>query len=176
MANNQTLDLKKKFGLMLCYLFDAGFSLEYISHKIVHDSFFLFFENNDALSFLQLPIETIVEKVFLKRVYIDYSKPVQSELFWAGTMYVSLLLNKRVPLQRSVLILPLAKMVSLFDPYHEMNDAQLLQRYDEEEQRQSVLKLLNDQGLSMRQLSMILGINLNTLLSYTDNRKLFAMS
>lgn len=180
MGNNKEEQIKHKFGLLLFHLADAGFTYEYIEHRIIHDPFFLFLERNDADAFLEKPLEDIIDEVFHKRVYIDYGKPIASEIYWAGEMYISLLLNNKTPLQRSILAIPVLKMLSLFSPYHEMNEAKLISRYQEEEGKASLLRLLlvdkakND--ISVRQLSLLLGITERTLRSYYDNNRLFAAS
>lgn len=176
MASSKEADAKSKFGLLMHYLVALGFSFELIEQHVIHGPYFQFFEHNDLDAFLDKPIEDIVEQIFHKQVYIDYSKPIASEIYWAGEMYVSLLLNLRIPLQRSFLVLGLGKMISLFHPYHEMNDMKLHEHYLQEEKSCSVLQLLMDRKHSMQQLSFLIGINRNTLLSYLDNQKLFAMS
>ena len=168
--------LKNKFGLVIYYLVESGFSYEYIQHKIVHDKYFLFFENNDLDSFLNKPIENIINEKFGKQIYIDYSRPISSEVFWAGQMYITLLLNHQIPLQRSILVYPLEKMISLFNPYHEMNESQLCERYLEDERHRSILKLLIDNSVTIRQLSILTNISQRTLISYMNNERLYSMT
>lgn len=177
MASDQINEIKSKFGTLLYQLIASGFSYEYIEHQIVHNPYFLFFERNDIDSFLSAPIENIVFGVFHKQIYIDYSRPLASEIFWAGQMYISLLLNYSVPLQRSILIYPLEKMISLFNPYHEMGNDKLCKRYLEDEKRTSVLKrLLQLEDITTVRLSLLTGINKNTVIRYTNNDALLSMS
>lgn len=176
MANNRIGEIKTRFGLLINYLVESGFSYELIEHKIIHNKCFLFFEDNNVEVFLSKPIENIIGEVFGKQVYIDYSKSIASDVFWAGQMYITLLANYYVPIQRSLLIYPLSKMIGLFNPYHEMNDDQLCQRYLEDEKTTSVLKKLIDKELIIKNLSFLIGIKEKTLLSYKDNERLFAMS
>ena len=176
MASSLNADIKTKFGLLIYHLAAAGFSYEHIQEKVVRDPYFLCFERNETEAFLATPIETIVQEVFHKQIYIDYTAPFASEIFWAGQMYMSLLLNYGVPLQRSFLVYPLEKMVSLFDPYHEMGDGRLCLRYLEDEAKTSVLKTLMDGKFTARQLSVLTGISYSAAIKYQNNQTLFGMS
>jgi len=176
MANNVNADIKTKFGLLICHLVASGFSFELIQDKVVRDPYFLFLERNDVDGFLSTPIETIVLEVFHKQIYIDYTAPIASEIFWAGQMYVSLLLNHGVPLQRSFLVYPLEKMIGLFDPYHEMGDDRLCLRYLEDEAKTSVLRVLMEGRLSARQLAFLAGVSYSAVIKYQSNESLFGMS
>jgi len=176
MASNVNADVKTKFGLLICHLTASGFSYEHIQEKVMRDPFFLCFERNEVNRFLATPIETIVSEVFHKQIYIDYSAPIASEIFWAGQMYISLLLNHGVPLQRSLLVYPLEKMISLFNPYHEMADDRLCLRYLEDEAKTSVLKSVMEGKISARQLSVLTGISYSAAIKYQNNQTLFGMS
>ena len=170
-------EAKKKFGLLLNYLVEAGFSFENIEEKVLRDSYFLFLENNNEEEFIKTPLEAIIKKVFKKDVYIDYTKPIKSELYWAGEMYITICANELIPLQRVMLVLPIEKMLYLFNPYHEMNNSQLVQRYKQEAEKSSVFKtLIKEKNLTFRELSELTGINFKTLLSYANNVKLFKAS
>ena len=169
-------DLKKKFGLLLNSLVESGFSFENIEEKIVRNEYFMFMENNQVEKFLKTPLEMIIKEVFKKDVYIDYSKPLLSEIMWIGEMYITICANELVPIQRVVLLMPMHKMLSLFNPYHEMNNYKLVERY-KEESKQSILKILaTDKEFSMREISELTSINIKTLLSYQDNEKMFKAS
>ena len=175
--DNEPKELKKRFSLLLNHLLRSGLTQEYIEEKIVRDPYFLFMENNDIESFLKTPFETIIKRVFNKEVYIDYSLPLISEYIWAGEMYITIALNENIPLQRLFLLMPISVMLSLFNPYHEMNNYQLVKRYIDEYDKKSVLKLLaKEKDLSIREIAALTGISNKTLLSYLDNKKLFKAS
>ena len=175
--DNEPKELKKRFSLLLNHLLRSGLTQEYIEEKIVRDPYFLFMENNDIESFLKTPFETIIKRVFNKEVYIDYSLPLVSEYVWAGEMYITIALNENIPLQRLFLLMPISVMLSLFNPYHEMNNYQLVKRYIDEYDKKSVLKLLaKEKDLSIREIAALTGISNKTLLSYLDNKKLFKAS
>lgn len=176
MVNDNVIKAKEKFGALLFYLVDEGFTSEHISFVLIHDPFFLCFEKNNINGFLETSMEEIIERCFHKKVLLDYVKPIAAEIFWAGEMYMSILYNLSIPIQRSVLVCPIQKMVSFFDVYHEMHESQLLKRYEEEEKKISVLKELYKHKSNMRKLSFLTGIKERTLISYLDNEKLFAAS
>ena len=175
--DNEPKELKKRFSLLLNHLLRSGLTQEYIEEKIVRDPYFLFLENNEVETFLKTPFEAIIKKVFNKEVYIDYSLPLVSEYIWAGEMYITIALNENIPLQRLFLLMPISVILSLFSPYHEMNNYQLVKRYIDEYDKKSVLKLLaKEKDLSIREIAALTGISNKTLLSYLDNKKLFKAS
>ena len=176
MANSVSMVLKDKFGRLLHYLVSSGFTYELIQEKILRDPFFLCFEENDASRFLSKSIESVIQNVFDKATYLDYSANISSELYWAGQMYIGLLLNESVPLQRSILIVPIDKMIGFFPLFHEMSEANLYQKYLDEERRTSVFRLLSKGKGTIKSISYLTGINSNTLNSYIDNSKLFSCS
>ena len=174
---NEIVGLKKKFALLINCLIASGFSYELIEERILKDPFFLFMENNEVANFLKTPIETIVKNVFKKEIYIDYDKPLISEYVWVGEMYITLSINLDIPLQRVVLLLPIAVMLSLFNPYHEMSNSHLMERYQNDFSSNSVLKLfMREANISIRKLSILLNIKEKTLLSYQKNDILFNAS
>lgn len=174
---DSVLGLKKKFGLLLNHLLKSGLTYEFIEERIIKDPFFLFLENNSVEVFLKTPFEKIINYVFHKEVYIDYSTPLISEYVWAGEMYITIMANERIPLQRLFLLIPIGEMLSLFEPYHEMNNYYLVQKYLQDYDKRSIVKkLLNEKDLSVRELSTLTNVNIKTLLSYMTNEKLFKAS
>lgn len=176
MGDNSFQDIKYKFGFLLHQLVVSGFAFEYIEHKIIHNDYFLFFEKNNVGQFMGDSIEDIVLRIFNKQIHIDYSNPIASETIWAGQIYITLLFNYRIPLQRSMLLCPIAKMLSFYNPYHEMNDIKICKRYIEEKNKLSIFRLILRYEPSIRKISLLTGINQRTLESYMDNQKFFSMS
>ena len=176
MANDIIFKIKDKFGRLLFHLMDSGFSCAQIEHTIIHDPYFLFFERNDVNVFLDMPMEDIIEQRFHKKVWIDHTNEIRTEIYWAGQMYICLLANYGIPIQRSLLICPILKMASWFNPYHEMNEGRLCERYLEEERKTSILKMLMDGKTNVRKLADITQIKERTLISYLNNERLFAAS
>lgn len=176
MVHDDVQKAKERFATLLCYLVQEGFTDEHISNVILRDPFFLFFERNALPAFLESPLEEVIERHFHKKVFIDYGKSLPTEVFWAGEMYVTLVADEHIPLQRCFLVCPVTKMVSFFNPYHEMNASNLCARYIEEEKKESVLKCLLKGRVSVGRLSMLTGISQRTLISYADNEKFFSAS
>ena len=174
---NEIIQLKDRFGALLNYLLIEGFPYELIEEKILRHPFFLFLEKNEASQFLKSPLETIIKDVFGKDVYLDYSRPMVSEFVWAGEMYIAIATGCDIPLQRVIMQLPIDKMLSLFNPYHEMSEAHLKQRFMEDFAGESIFKkLLDEKDIAVRKLSVLLEIKEKTLLSYQKNDTLFNAS
>ena len=93
-----------------------------------------------------------------------------SELIWASKMYLTLSLNLNIPLKTIVLLCPLKQMLELFEVNHETNDIQTIDYFKTNVLNNSILKALRKlRNVTVRQLSVMTGININTLNAYEKN-------
>jgi len=169
--------IKNKFSVLLSKLYtNSKLSLDQINEKILTSDYFDFLENNDTEAFVMSSYESIAKDVFMADSV--FSEEVLSQLFWAGLMYMSITLNKRIPLKQVFLLCPLEQMVSYFEVYHEMHEGQLINAFLRDEYKGSILrKLRARKGFSVRQLSSTTGIAEYTIKYYEkDNNNLFSAS
>ncbi len=179
MENNvEPSQYKDKFGALLSRLHEIGFSDEIITKTILEHPFFSYFEKNKSEIFLKTPLEDIIQNVFHRdNVVLDYSSPFISEYFYAGGAYFSLLLDYKIPLERSFLIYPLSKMIERFNPYHEMSFSHLATRYLEDEKKIGIFRALRKwRNLTVREISVLTKIKMPTLVSYNSNVSLMNAS
>jgi hypothetical protein len=169
--------LKRRFGKLLSNAYHlCHISLEAMNAKLLLSNFD-FFEGGSTEEFMNSNLEDIVFKIFDCR-YLDEEKEDMGPLYWAGIQYMNIFLNLGVPLKRALLCCPLSTMVDLYEPYHEMGESRLLERYLEIEKDNPVLRMfLRKNNLSVSSLSALTGIAETTLRYYAkDNEHLFSAS
>lgn len=179
MVNNYDLrQIKTRFGALLTSLHDTGFTDEYITHSIITNPYFDMFENNDLSNFDNNSVMNIVEKQFNKDPMISFSSNLIAEYIWAGEIYITVMLNYRIPLKQLFVICPLGKMIECFPLYHEMHNIEICKEILKLRKQVSILKhFRSETDMSIRQLSLLSGISQPTLVSYeNDNQLLFSAS
>ncbi|MBE6127557.1 MAG: hypothetical protein E7182_06245 [Erysipelotrichaceae bacterium] len=168
--------LQDKFATLICLLhMDLGMSLSEISGLILSNDYFDFLERNEADRFMNAGFESIAERLFGNPVSFDYRSELPSEVYWAAYQLIHISISTLTPIKRVVLLFPLERIVSFFEVYHEMNEAELVKHWRETESRSSVIKAIG-KPYKVRQLSSATDIPAATLNSYSDNRKLFNAS
>ena len=177
-SNFDPILVRDKFSSLIARLHEVGFSDDLITSKIIDDPFFDCFENNDYLILLKYSLEEIIANVFNKKnAVVDYNKPLISEYVWAGNMYFLLLNDYHIPLERIFLIWPLSTMIEKYNPYHEMPSNSLYENYRSDELKINIFKQLKKRsGLSISKISILTGINENTLKSYLRDNRIFDAS
>lgn len=90
---------------------------------------------------------------------------------------MNLFLNKRIPLKQLFVLCPLRKMEEYYEIYHEQSPSKFIDVFMKNEYTNSILKTLrNKRNYSIRELSVLTGISINTLKYYEDNDKLYKAS
>ena len=129
-TNYDELLYREKFAILIARLHDLGFTDDIITQKIISHRYFNLFEENNHFAFINKSIEEIIAEVFNKQnVVINYNKSFTTEYYWAGLMYFNIMYHCHTPLERVFLIWPLSKMISKFNPYHEMPENALYDNY-----------------------------------------------
>jgi len=164
-----TQKIKKKFGTLLSKLHtDNKLSNEEIEEVIINNDYFDFLEKQNPKSFLDDSYERIAKKIF--NCETVFSEEMLSEYYWSGTMYMSICLNKRIPLKQIVLLCPLSKMLGYYDVYHEMSESQLINKFIEDDYKTSILKLIRKKrNMTVKELSLACNIPLLTIKYYEKN-------
>ena len=179
MVNNYDFrQIKNRFGGLLSSLHDTGFTDEYITHSIITNPFFDMFEKNDLSDFENNSIMQIVTNQFHKDPMIAFSSDPITDYIWAGEIYITIMLNYRIPLKQLFVICPLGKMIEYFPLYHEMHNIEICKIILEQRKTCSILNYFRSiSNVSIRKLSFLTGINNATLTLYEkDNDRLFAAS
>ena len=164
------IELKDKFSDYLNKLYTNNkLSVDSISNTIIENNLFDFLEENKTREFLSCSYEEFVYKLYkINSIYVNNSQI--SELIWASKMYLTLSLNLNIPLKTIVLLCPLKQMLELFEVNHETNDIQTIDYFKTNVLNKSILKALRKlRNVTVRQLSVMTGININTLNAYEKN-------
>lgn len=164
------IELKDKFSDYLNKLYTNNkLSVDSISNTIIENNLFDFLEENKTREFLSCSYEEFVYKLYkINSIYVNNSQI--SELIWASKMYLTLSLNLNIPLKTIVLLCPLKQMLKLFEVNHETNDIQTIDYFKTNVLNKSILKALRKlRNVTVRQLSIMTGININTLNAYEKN-------
>lgn len=164
-----TNKLKKKFGILLSKLYtDNKFSAKEINDIIISRDYFDFLERQEAKKFLEESYEKITKREFDAEAV--YEEETLSEFYWAGMMYITISLNKRIPLRTIMLLCPLDEMINHFKIYHEMNDIQFVDYFLNNNYQTSILKLLRKyRKMTVKELALITDIPEMTIKHYEKN-------
>lgn len=169
------IDLKDRFSDYINKLYtNNNISIFSISNTIIENDLFDFLEENKVKEFLSCSYEEFVYKLY-KTNSIYTTNAQVSELIWASKMYITISLNLNIPLKTIVLLCPLKQMLELFEVNHEMNDTQTIDYFKNNILTTNILKALRKlRNITVRQLSVMTGINTNTLNAYEkDNSYLY---
>ena len=170
-------DYKDKFANLINKLYyGAHIGLNNINEKVITSSFFDLFENNEIKLLDESPNQ-LVYKLFNGEITSETNK--NNPIYWASIQYLNISLNKLIPLKQIFLLCPLKEMVANYKIYHEMNDIELVKEFVENNyHNRSILReLRNDKNLSIRELSILSDIPIETLKNYErSNTNLFNAS
>ena len=101
------------------------------------------------------------------KISIDNSFGVFNDAYWCGYMYFELFLRLKKPFSYIFLKLPLPKMIDIYSIYHEMDFSSLLEYFNEQEKKATILRLLcNKKNISLSKLSSATGINMASISKY----------
>ena len=171
--------LKDKIGFFFSLsVINCEQPLELLEEKIICSDVFDFFETDKIEDFLELTFGEMYHAVFqsFNENKINGDN-ISSALYWVGAEYVSLSINKRIPLRQLFLIFPLRKMLAKYDAYHEMNEQTLLEDFDSWKKNNIFSYFKEKTNFSADDISFLSGINKNTIVSLSrDNHYLFNTS
>lgn len=168
--------IKDKFSTLLSKLVvDAKISYNQITDKLIESDFLDCFEKNNLSLFYDKSYEAIIFDLFKKEtVYSEDTDPV---VYWCGQQYMNLFLNKRIPLKQLFVLCSLREMEKYYEIYHEQNPSKFIDVFMENEYKNSILKLIrNKRNYTLRELSVLTDISINTLKYYEENENLYKAS
>lgn len=146
--------------------------IDLLEEKLAWAEPFQLLERGDATSLLTGTVSDLFHRVFQ-----THETPNQyltdSRFYWAGQIYATIFLEEGASLYHISLLLPLREMKDLFLPYHEMDNAQIVQLYRKREKEKSVLEILKKKsGLSYVEIVKKTEIPKTTLFRLKDNKYL----
>ena len=168
--------IKNKFATLLSKMVtDAKLGYNEITDKLIENNFLDCFEKNDISIIYDKSYEAIIYVLFKKEC--SYSEGIDPVVYWCGEQYISLFLNKRIPLKQLLLICPLRQMESYYDIYHEQNEIKFIEMFINRIYQESILKKLRKKrGYSARELAILTSVSINTIKYYENNSNLYKAS
>ena len=168
--------IKNKFATLLSKMVtDAKLGYNEITDKLIEEDFLDCFEKNDISIIYDKSYEAIIYDLFKKEC--SYSEQVDPVIYWCGEQYISLFLNKRIPLKQLLLICPLQQMESYYDVYHEQNEIKFIEMFIKKIYKESILKKIRKKrGYSARELAILSSVSINTIKYYENNSNLYKAS
>lgn len=168
--------IKNKFATLLSKMVtDAKLGYNEITDKLIENDFLDCFEKNDISIIYDKSYESIIYDLFKKEC--AFSEGTDPVIYWCGEQYISIFLNKRIPLKQLFVICSLKEMESYFDIYHQQNESKFIDFFMNKVKNESILyKLRKKRGYSARELATLSSISINTIKYYEKNENLFNAS
>lgn len=164
--------IKILFARIFFYGLSKDYSYEYIEKKIC-DSFFvrMLEEHNDDSFIYNSNIFKVIDDIYLvssSNVIKEDTLSMNSLCLWLGEAYVRLFFKFAKSFSFIFLYFPLSTTIQAFNIYHEMDFVQLYDLFEELINKETILnKLLKKRSISKEQLSILSGINKNTISNYS---------
>ena len=173
-------NIYKILSFVFYYGLSKQFRYEYIEERISKSHFVHELENDFNESYLyEYSLIDILKDIYPRETFneqevLDYD--VLSA--WIAEAYTRLFYKFHKPFAYLFLYFPLCDMEHAFNIYHEMDWTQLYSYYLDRTKGKTILSsLLDKKDLTMNQLSVLTGINVNTILSYCrSDEKAFSAS
>ena len=168
--------IKNKFATLLSKMVtDGKLGYSEITDKLIENDFLDCFEKNDTSIIYNKSYESIIYDLFKKEC--AYSQGIDPVIYWCGEQYISIFLNKRIPLKQLFVICSLNEMESYFDIYHQQNESKFIDMFINRLYGESILKKLRKKrGYSARELAILSSVSINTIKYYEKNENLYNAS
>lgn len=167
-------DLSKISSLLsslFFYGFSSGYSSKTIEEKILKSEFIVELEKGDAFYLYRGNLESIVGDIFKVSIPNDEIIKTNPLSLWFGEVYTRLFFAFNKSFSFIFLYLPLLEAEKIYPLYHEMDFFQVIDYFVKLTKQETLMTLLlKKHKLSARELSILTGVNYNTIVSYTrDN-------
>lgn len=167
-------DLSKISSLLsslFFYGFSSGYSSKTIEEKILKSEFINGLEKGDASCLCRGNLESIVGDIFKVSIPNDEIIKTNPLSLWLGEIYTRLFFTFNKSFSFIFLYLPLSEAEKIYPLYHEIDFSQVIDYFAKLTKQETILTLLlKKHKLSARELSVLTGVNYNTIVSYTrDN-------
>lgn len=166
--------LKEFFGLVILNAQKNMMPNELVEEKIIKSTFFDNLENG-YLSFNKQLIEKEIAGILGLAVQDITTDLFSGDCFWLGEFYISLLFKYQKSFSFLFNYFPIDEAFGIFKIYHEMDNSQFYQLFEKRVKEKSLFSLLlAKNNLSLDEISLLSGINKNSIMKYaSDNSFLF---
>ena len=172
MNTNYLYDYVTLLERALSFAYKNKYSLDALQRNISYSDTFLFIENNkNDLG----PV--INDKSLIKSLFPDVDSsledvPEYNQCLWAAESYLRIQNASSLTFEAIFLYIPIKAMYDYFPVYHEMDFSQIINRFFELYNSQSVLSLLlRKYGYSVKKVSEMVNIPYDTLQSLKSRRR-----
>lgn len=117
--------------------------------------------------YFNTPLTRIFFDITKKHIEKDTSFGIYNDAYWCGYSYFELQQRLKKPFSYLFLKLPLSKMMDIYPIFHEMDFSALLEFFEKEKDKKTILRALCEQRrCSLSKVSASTGINQATLSKY----------
>ena len=117
--------------------------------------------------YFNTPLTRIFFDITKMHIEKDESFGIYNDAYWCGYSYFELQQRLKKPFSYLFLKLPLSKMMDIYPIFHEMDFSALLEFFDKEKDKKTILRALCEQRrCSLSKVSASTGINQATLSKY----------
>lgn len=166
-------DVKQSFARLFVLAVHRSLNLYSFTSYLADSDYVKSLENGDINTVSNTPVKELFADVTKEMIREDDSYGIYNDAYWCGHCYFELFLQTHKPFSYLFLKLPLEKMLSVYEVYHEMDFTALLELFRKKEQEATILgALCKDKKCSLSKLKEATGISVNTLRKYRYNDEL----
>ena len=167
---NDIEEISNLLSLIFHYGMVNEYALNGIEEKIIKNRYINQLENGDSSFLYEKTLEKIVADIYGVR-FEETCKLLNSTIsYWLGEIYTRLFFSLNKSFAYLFLYFPIEKALNLFKLYHEMDFNQLLNYFETQVGKKTLLRtLLEKKHMTLSELSSLSKVNYNTIVSYTKN-------
>lgn len=167
MSNLDVRKVKESFARLFVIATQNEVNLEAFTKALERSVFANILEANRYDDYFNSSLESIFFDITRRRIDKDESFGIYNDAYWCGYSYFEIQRRLKKSFSFLFLKLPLSKMMDIYPVFHEMDFSSLLQFFEEEDQKKTILRALcEEKKCSIRELSYATGINAATLSKY----------
>lgn len=172
MNENYIYEYSSLLERVFSYAHKNLYSTSAIEKSIAYSSFFQSIEKSGASISKTITENKLIESVFNIANLDSSDVPQYNQCLWAAEAYLRIQLKTKLTFECIFLFLPIKKMYEMFDLYHEMDFSQTVQCFNDIFNSSNTLsKLLENNNITITQLSKETGISVNSLYSLKTKRR-----
>lgn len=171
MENDRELYIDR-FSRIFVLAIEERINLDLINDVLSKSSLVRNIEKNDYSELYNNSILDIVKHYFGSNLIEDDSLYKYNDAYWCGMVYMYIFYKYRKPLSYIFLVLPLKKLLDMYDVYHEMDISAIYEVFEEISKQKTILQLLFEKHrINNAEIAKLAGVNISTIvhLKKSDN-------
>ena len=172
MNTNYLYDYVTLLERALSFAYKNKYSLDALQRNISYSPMFLSIEANENDLGPSIDDKSLIKSLFPDVGYHLEDVPEYNQCLWAAESYLRIQNASSLTFEAIFLYIPIKAMYDYFSVYHEMDFSQIINRFFELYNSQSVLSLLlRKYGYSVKKVSEMVNIPYDTLQSLKSRRR-----